>query len=77
MKSEPIGEWVKKQGMVNIRYGDAIELIQELRIRRENIGLEFGEWVDWAEEVIGMVCDIFDIKEEEVGRNARRKHKKG
>jgi hypothetical protein len=61
-KSEPVGEWLKKQGRVHIRYGDAIELIQEIQEKKDNLGLILSEWIEFSDEVIGMVCGLFDIE---------------
>lgn len=65
-KSEPVGEWLKRQGLVHIRYGDAIELIQEIQEKKDNLGLELSEWIKFGDDVIGMVCNLFDIEKQEV-----------
>lgn len=72
-KSEPIGEWLKRQGRVHIRYGDAIELIQEIQAKRDNLGLELSEWVKFGDDVIGMVCDLFDIEDPVEGKNVLKR----
>lgn len=60
-KSEPVGEWLKRQGLVHIRYGDAIELIQEIQEKRDNIWLELSELIKFGDDVIGRVCNLLDI----------------
>ena len=70
-KTEPVGEWIKRQGRVHIRYGDAIELIQEIQTKRDNLGLELSEWVKFGDDVIGRVCDMFDIEVPEVEKKTK------
>ena len=72
-QSEPVGEWLKKQDRVHIRYGDAIELIQEVQAKRDNLGLELSEWVKFGDDVIGMVCDLFNIEDPVEGKNVLKR----
>jgi len=65
-KSEPVGEWLERQGRVHIRYGDALELIQDIQTKKDDLGLELSEWIKFGDDVIGMVCDLFDIEKPEV-----------
>jgi hypothetical protein len=67
-----VGEWLKRQGRVHIRYGDAIELIQEIQEKKDNLGLDLSEWIEFGDYVIGMVCDLFDIEKPEEKREEAR-----
>lgn len=64
-KSEPVGEWLKRQGRVHIHYGDAIELIHEIQEKKDNMGMELSELIKVGDDVIGMVCTLFDIEKPE------------
>jgi len=62
-------EEVKKAGTIEIKYvpiTEAIELIQRIRTKKDSLGMEMVDWIEWGDEVIGMVCDLFDIEKPEV-----------
>ena len=65
-KSEPVGEWLNRQGLVHIRYGNVLELIQDIQEKRDNLGMAMTDWIEFGDDVIGMVCDLFDIEKPEV-----------
>lgn len=56
-----------KQATSTIHYTEALELIQDIQAMKDNLGLELSDWVKFGDEVIGMVCDLFDIEEPYVG----------
>ena len=62
-------EEVKKAGTIEIKYvpiAEALALIHEIQEKKDNLGMEMTEWIEWGEDVVGRLCDMFDIKEEEV-----------
>ena len=61
------------QATITIHYTEALALIQEIQAKKDTLDMEMVDWIDWSEEVIGMLCDMFDIEEPVEGKNVLKR----
>ena len=64
-KEEPVGGG---QRDVTVSYGKALELIQGINEKKDNLGLELLDWIVFGDDVIGMVCDLFGVEVPDAGK---------